>query len=42
MILVSQKIMPPKEWMHNYDNIHDNILKFTLKDYLKHSYLPIP
>ena len=41
-ILVSQKIMPPREWMHNYDIIHDSILEFTLKDYLKHSYLPIP
>lgn len=32
MMLVNQKIIPPKEWMHNY-NIKDKNIK-TLKDYL--------
>ena len=40
MILAKQEIMPPKEWMHNYDikDINDK----TLKDYLEDNYLPIP
>lgn len=40
MILTNHCIMPPREWMHNY-NIKDEYNR-TLKDYLEDNDLPVP
>ena len=40
MILAKNGIIPPQDWMHNY-NIIDNNNK-TLKYYLENNQLPVP
>ena len=40
MILAYKRIIPPREWMHDYD-IKNNFNK-SINDYLRDNYLPVP